>query len=312
MTDHTAPEPAPVPDVAIIGGGPAGLSAAIWLARYLRSVVLVDSGDPRNWEARSINGYLGLPHIAPPELRGTGRHTARALGVRLVDDCVDRAERLEEERFRLTLAAGEPLVARRLLIAIGIKDVWPDVPGLERCYGATVHHCPDCDGYEARDSATVVLATGRKAVGMALALATWTRKLVVCTNGQPPGLDTALAAKLAALEIPVVTEPVVGLISRAGCVRALELRSGVALDCEHIFFAIGHYPADDLGVQLGCERDEEGLIVVDDHFHTSVRNVFAAGDIIPGPHLAVAAASDGARAALSIHHSLLGESLRLE
>src|SRR3954470_23045762 len=107
-------------DVAIVGGGPAGLSAAIWLARYLHSVLLVDSGDPRNWETRGINGFLGHPGIRPSQLRGMGRDEARAHGVELVDAHVERVAQHDDERFELTLADGTPIRARRLLLAIGL------------------------------------------------------------------------------------------------------------------------------------------------------------------------------------------------
>src|SRR5688572_14948443 len=117
-------------DVAIVGGGPAGLSASCFLSRYLHSVVLVDSGDPRNWETRGVNCYLGLPGIKPADLRERGREEARKYGVVLVDDCVDRGLKLSDDEFVLTLPGGRSLKSRRLLLAIGLKDVWPDIPGL--------------------------------------------------------------------------------------------------------------------------------------------------------------------------------------
>lgn len=319
-------------DVAIVGGGPAGLSAAIWLGRYLHSVVLLDSGDPRNWETRGINGYLGLPGIRPAELRGAGRAEARRYGVELVDGFVVRARAEGDERFVLEYdpievtkagadapGPGSPrrpddnepcertrtLVARRLLLCIGLKDVWPRVPGLEQVYGDRAHVCPDCDGYSARDMKTVVLGRGRKAVGMALNLTTWTRDLVVCTNGDEPDMDDELRAKLDALDIAVDTRPIEGINLRDDSLRALRFADGSTLGCEKLFYAIGQYPADDLGAQLGCKRDDEGHVEVDDAYHTSVRNVFAAGDIVPGPQLGVAAAADGAIAALAIHKSLV-------
>jgi thioredoxin reductase len=293
-------------DVAIVGGGPAGLSAAIWMARYLHSVVLIDSGDPRNWETRGINGYLGLPNVCPAELRARGRDEARKYGVVLVDDCVATARRLTESDFALTLHSGATYEARRLLLAIGLKDVWPDIPGLGRVYGETAHVCPDCDGYEARGKKIVVIGKGRKAVGMALDLTTWTREIIICTNGEPPEMDDPdYCGKLDALNIPVLTDRVRYVREQAGRVYCLELESGMALDAERIFFAIGQYPADDLGAQLGCKRDAGGHVIVDEHFHTSVYNVFAAGDIVPGSQLAIAAASDGAIAALAMHESLL-------
>jgi thioredoxin reductase len=300
-------------DVAIVGGGPAGLSASVFLARYLHSVVLIDSGDPRNWETRGINGFLGRPGIKPAEIRALGREEARTYGVQLIDANVDRAVQQTDEEFVLTTSDDSELRARRVLLAIGLKDVWPDIPGLERAYGETAHVCPDCDGYEVRDRKTVVIGKGRKAVGMALNLTTWTREIIICTNGEPPDMDEAeYCQKLDALNIPVLTEKVTCLrVSPRGRVYCLELASGMQLDAERIFFAIGQYPADDLGAQLGCKRDSGGHIIVDEHGHTSVHNVFAAGDIVPGPQLAIAAASDGAIAALAIHKSLVPDAFKL-
>lgn len=299
-------------DVTIVGGGPAGLTAALFLARYLHSVVLVDSRDPRNWEARGINGYLGLHGITPPELRERGRAEAARYGAELVDGCVSTVRQQDDARFVTTLEDGRTLTSLRLLLAIGIKDVWPQVPGLDRCYGQTVHHCPDCDGHEARDRRTVVIASGRSAAGMALSLTTWTRDITICTNGKAAGIEPRVRAKLDALKIPVVDQRLVRLESDGHEVRALVLEDGTGVECERVFFAIGHYPADDLGVQLGCKRDDEGLIVVDDKYRTSVPNVFAAGDITPGPHLAIAAAGGGAVAALAMHASLVPDERRLD
>jgi thioredoxin reductase len=296
-----------------VGGGPAGLCASLFLARYLHSVVVIDSGDPRNWETRGINGFLGRPGIRPAELRASGRDEARKHGVSLVDDCVERAELNGAETFALSLRSGATVRARRILLAIGLKDVWPDIPGLQRVYGETAHVCPDCDGYEVVDKKTVVIGTGRKAVGMALNLSTWTRDIIICTNGHPPALDEKeYCDKLDALNIPVLTQRVLCVREKRGQLRSLELEDGMELDAERIFFAIGQYPADDLGAQLGCRRDSGGHIVVDEHYHTSVPNVYAAGDIVPGAQLAIAAAADGAIAALAIHKTLVPAERKLE
>jgi thioredoxin reductase len=192
-----------------------------------------------------------------------------------------------------------------------MKDVWPQIPGLEKCYGDTVHVCPDCDGYETRDKKTVVVGVGRKAVGMALALTTWTREIVICTDGKKPDMDEALLDQLKALNIPVLDSAIHCVVSKESEIRALELDGGMALDCERLYFAIGQYPADDLGAQLKCKRDELGRLVIDERNHTSVLNVFAAGDIAPGPQLAIAAAASGAIAAIAIHASLIPEARKL-
>jgi thioredoxin reductase len=300
-------------DVAIVGGGPAGLSASIWLARYLHRVLLVDSGDPRNWETRGINGFLGHPGIRPAELRGIGRDEARERGVVLVDATCETVAKLEEDTFELALAGGETWRARRLLLAIGLKDVWPDIPGLEQIFGANAHVCPDCDGHECRGKKVVVIGTGRKAVGMALNLTTWTSEIIICTNGESPNFDLEeYCEKLDALNIPVIQAPITCITHSGTHVHSLEFDDGISLDADKIFLAVGQYPADDLGAQLGCERDAGGHVIVDDAYHTSVMNCFAAGDLVPGPQLAIAAAGDGAIAALAIHKSLVPEARKLE
>ena len=288
------------------------MSAAIWSARYLHSVVLVDSGDPRNWETRGINGILGLEGIKPAELRARGRKNCRELGVQLVDAIVVRAEQGGEEEFALCLQGGGRITVRRLLLAIGLRDVWPDIPGLEHVYGANAHVCPDCDGYSARDRKVVVIGHGRRAVGMALDLSTWTSDIIICTNGRPPELDEPeYCDKLDALNIPVITEPVTRVCYVGHEIHCLMLANGMQLDTDKVFFTIGQYPADDLGVQLGCERDDGGHVVVDAHGQTSVFHVFAAGDITPGSQLAITAAAEGAKAALSMHRSLVPEGRKL-
>jgi len=201
--------------------------------------------------------------------------------------------------------------AQRVLLAFGLRDEWPKVPGLQQVYGSAAHVCPDCDGYDARNKKVIVIGNGRRAVGMALNLTTWTREIIICTNGRPPDLDDDYCAKLDALNIPVLTDPITRVTTDSRHIHCVALENGMQLDAEKIFFTIGQYPADDLGVQLGCERDDEGRIVIDARGHTSVLNVYAAGDITPGPQLAIAAAAEGATAALAIHKSLVPDERRL-
>jgi thioredoxin reductase len=298
-------------DVAVVGGGPAGLSGALWLARYLHKVVVVDSGDPRNWETRGINGYLGHQGIRSPELRELGRAEGAKYGVDFIGGIVDEAVNETGELFAIRLREGTVIEAERILLAIGIKDVWPQIPGLENCYGETIHVCPDCDGYETRDKKTVVVGKGRKAVGLALALTTWTKQIVICTDGEAPDMEQTLLDQLKALNIPVLDQPIKCVLSKEKEIAGLELEGGMSLDCERLYFAIGQYPADDLGAQLGCKRDQMGRLVIDDRNHTSVRNVYAAGDIAPGPQLAIVAAASGAVAASAIHASLVPDTRKL-
>jgi len=329
--------PDPTYEVAIIGGGPAGLTAGLWLGRYLHRVVVVDSGDPRNWETRGIHGFPGHPGITPAEFRGKTRDECREFGVNLLDGFVSRVRRngreftVEFDPMPATKAradqrgSGAPrtpsdntprpetrsLGAARLLLAFGLRDEWPKVPGLRQVYGSAAHVCPDCDGYDTRGRKVVVIASGRKAAGMALNLTTWTRDIVICTDGRPPDLDASDCAKLDALNIPVLSARIDCVLPEGDRIHAIELEGGMHLDCDHIFFALSQRPADDLGAQLGCARDDDGHIVVDSAQRTSVRNVWAAGDIVPGPQLALVAAAEGSVAALSIHKSLVPASRKL-
>ena len=325
-------------DVAIVGGGPAGLTAALWLGRYLHRVVVVDSGDPRNWETRGVNGFPGHPGITPAELRGRTREECRQYGVDLVDGFVAQVHQNRDDEFVVEFdpmpatkaqdgarGSGAPRVpsdnaprpetqrlrAKRLLLAFGLRDEWPKVPGLRQVYGSAAHVCPDCDGYDTRGKKVVVIASGRKAAGMALNLTTWTRDIVICTNGRPPDLDADQCAKLDALNIPVLSARIERVVPQGDRIYALELEGGMHLDCDHLFFALSQRPADDIGAQLGCERDDDGQIVVSMHQQTSVQHVWAAGDITPGPQLAVVAAASGAVAALSIHKSLVPNERKL-
>ena len=147
---------------------------------------------------------------------------------------------------------------------------------------------------------------------MALALTTWTREIVICTNGAPANMSTELLAKLDALNIPILEARITCLKSSGGDARSLELEGGMCLDCEQVFFAIGQEASDDLAAKLGCTRDQIGRVITDEHQHTSVMHVYAAGDIVHEPELAILAAGTGAVAALAIHHSLLPEGRRLD
>lgn len=296
-------------DIAIVGGGPAGLSAAIWAGRYGRQVVLVDRGDPRNWATRGVNGYLGLAGVRPSSLREAGRVEAASHDVLLADAEVLRVERcthpLRDSCFALHVAGGDTLHARRVLLAFGLKDVWPDIPGLERVFGASAHVCPDCDGHEARGQRIAVVGTGKRALAMALALRTWSTSLTIVTDGRPVRLSVAAHERLRQNDIALRTDAIDHVEVDGRALQSLVFRSGDTLVVDKLFFNVAQRPADDLAAQLGCARDRGGHVVVSAHGATSISGVFAAGDITPGPQLAIRAAASGAVAAMAMHKSLL-------
>jgi len=281
-------------DCIIIGGGPAGLTCAIFLARYRRRVLLVDSGKPRNYASRAIHGFLGQHNIAPGELLARGRAEAQAAGVEICHSIAERVERVGDI-FDVTTGVG--LVhARRVVLAYGVRDILPDIPEIESFYGGSVFHCPDCDGYEVRD----------KQVGLALKLLQWTDRLTVFTDGHAREWTDEHHSKLLALGIGVKDEKIIALTGDDGIVRTAVLATGQQIAVDAFFFTIGVRRSCILAEDLGCQVDDDRPnIIVDDHKQTSVEGIYAVGDLVPGSQLAITSAADGAIAAIAINKSLL-------
>jgi thioredoxin reductase len=211
-------------------------------------------------------------------------------------------------------APAKTFESRRLLLATGLRDLLPECPGFRDFYGATVHHCPDCDGFEVTGKRVAVLGRGAQVVGFTLNLLTWTDQLTVITNGDDGDMTDEHRARLAHFNIPITKRSIMELEGDREACRLARVRftDDSTLDCDALFFNSGTVPASDLHEQLGCKLDEEcGLIWVDDEAQTSVRGVYAAGDITPHSQLAVVAAAEGAMAAIHIHKSLLPDERRV-
>ncbi|MEW5928811.1 MAG: NAD(P)/FAD-dependent oxidoreductase [Gemmatimonadota bacterium] len=293
-------------DVVVIGGGPAGLSAGLWLARYRRRAIVVDAGDPRNAETWAVHGYPGLDDVAPYELRRRLREQALAAGSEIRAAMVEAVEGREDD-FRVTLSDGVELRARRVLLCTGLKDILPEIPGFEELYGKSIWHCPDCDGPGVADMRVGVLGWGRQIAAFCTYMLTWTDRLVLLTHGHPPELPEKSREALERFDIPVVTEVIDRLEGDAGCIQRVVFHDGGTLELDAMFVHIASGPGSTLAADLGCEADDEGILEVDRNHETTVPGVYAAGDIIPGSRLAIRAASEGVRAAVGIHKSLIPE-----
>lgn len=316
MKQHRQPE-----DCIVIGAGPAGLSAAFFLARYRYRMLVFHHNSPRNLYSHGVHGLIGRDGILPAELLARGRDEVRQYGGVIIAACVTSAERLADDHFRVKVESGETggalteetYEARRLL-ATGLRDVTPDCPGFLEFYGLSVFHCPDCDGYEVSDKRVAILGRGRTTAGFTLNLLTWTDRLTLITDGEPDDLTEEHRARLASFNIPIIHQSVVRLEgdSHTGRLERVQFADGSALECDALFFNLGTQPASDLHSQLGCRLDDEsGLVWIDEHQQTSVPGVYAAGDLTPRSQLAVVAAAEGAMAAIQIHKSLLPEALRI-
>lgn len=297
-------------DVIVIGGGPAGLAAALWLARYRLRVRVFDAENPRNEETWAVHGYLGLEDIPPMELRRIGREQATRAGAEYEAATVETAEG-EKNDFRVTLADGRSFQARRLLFTTGLRDIIPEIPGLDRFYGTSIWHCPDCDGPTVEGLRVGVIGWGRQIAGFLMQMLTWTEELVLLTHGHSPELPPASAEALERFGIPVRTEALVRIEGTDGQVERVVFEDGSSEEFQAMFFHIAYGPGSSLPAELGCEANEEGILQVDEDFETTVPGVYAAGDIVHGSKLAIRAASDGTRAAIGIYRSLLPEERRV-
>jgi thioredoxin reductase len=298
-------------DCIVIGAGPAGLSASLFLARYLRRTLTFHHNSPRNEYAHGIHGFLGHDGIRPYELLARGRDEVAGYGGLIVEACVNAVEKVSAECFRVRVGAEgaeQVFEARRLLLATGLRDLTPDCPGFRDFYGATVHHCPDCDGYEVRDKRVAVLAYDKNAAGFTAHLLTWTRQITLLSNGNE--IPASERAKLAKLDVPIRTETVVKLDGEKSTqqLQRVMFAEGEPLECDALFFNLGTELATNFHEPLGCRLDPEcGLVWVDETQQTSIPGVYAAGDITPQSQLAVVAAAEGAMAAIHIHRSLVPE-----
>jgi thioredoxin reductase len=309
-------------DCIVIGAGPGGLSAALFLARYRRRVLTFHHNSPRNLYSHGVHGFLGHHGIMPTELLARGRDEVTKHGGLIVEGCVTKVEKIADEHFRVSTGdekdAGEDgkqsFESRRILLATGLRDLAPDCPGFPDFYGVTVHHCPDCDGYEVSDKRVAVLSRGQAAIGFTLGLLTWTDKLTLMTNGDEGDITEEHRAKLAHFNIPITNRRVTKLEgdTETKQIKRVHFEDGEPLECDALFFNLGTEMSGDLHEQLGCRLDKEcGLVWVDDEQQTSVSGVYAAGDITPHSQLAIVAAAEGAMAAIQIHKSLVPEERRV-
>jgi len=295
-------------DAAVVGGGPAGLSAATWLARHRRRVVLVDSGERRNRWVERTHGYLGLDPVDPADL--VERAVGGLLAYPTAEVCEAQATAAEvrpDGTFGLSTDGAGDVVARRLVLATGVEDSFPDVDGFFDHYGAGVFHCPTCDGYEARDRSVVAFGWSEHVAGFALSLLDWAASVTVVTDGSRFEGDAACRAALDRDRIAVREDDAVALLGRRGSLEGVRLRGGDTVPCELAFFSIAHRPRTELAAFLGCALTAEGCIVVDGDQHTTVPGVYAAGDVVPGLQIVQVAAAQGAVAGVRCALSLRGE-----
>jgi thioredoxin reductase len=295
-------------DVLVVGGGPAGLSAATWLGRYRRRTLLVDAGEHRNRWVDHVHGLLANDPIAPADLHRRAREDLEQYPhVTVTQDRVV-ALRGSEGCFIAELESGAPaLSASRVVLATGVRDAFPDVAGFEEHYGADVFHCPTCEGFDARERDVVVLGWGAQVPAFATGLLDWAASVTIVTDGPEPDIDGSQRDRLGDFGIEVVEGQADELVGERGALRCVRLADGRELPTTMAFFSIAHEPTLDLATGVGCARTDEGVLAVDEHGLTSVPGVYAAGDITPGMQLVAIAVGKGTVAGVAAALSLQGD-----
>jgi len=314
-------------DVIIVGGGPAGLSAALVLGRCLRSVLVIDAGHPRNYASRAAHNFLTRDGIEPIKLLRLGREEIERYGVRFEQRVVKNAACVRAG-FEVELADGSRRGCRKLLIATGVCDVLPEIQNLEAFYGLGVHHCPYCDAYEYRGQALAAYGQGSKAVGLAENLRTWSDRVTAITNGAIGRGDRRLAQRLGIAvreERVVKLEAVVGKGASGEAVFGdprqqvsveqdardrlgrVAFESGPPLEVAALFFNTAQVQRSQLPFTLGCGRDAEGGVRTDRRQRTGVPGLYLAGDASRDVQFIVVAAAEGARAGVAINADLQAE-----
>ena len=280
-------------DALILGGGPAGLSAAVYLARFTRSVLVLDAGEGRSSFAQNNENYLGFPDgVTTKALRDLGRKQAERFGAQFKDCHVLRIERCEQQdasdpdvcsaqaAFRAYTTEGQ-FEGRTLLFATGVKDVWPDVPNVHDWIGRQLFWCITCDGYRTKDKTLVCIGNTDEAATTTLQFLLFTRNIVLVADPDKARFSEQKRAALAAQDIPLLlARPERFELSPQGDrITAVCLDDGTRLACDMIFSLLGVRPNTQLAREMGVALDEEGYVQIDEEGYTNIPGVFAAGDL---------------------------------
>ena len=292
-------------EVIIIGGSYAGLSAALALARSLRRILIIDSGQPCNSPTPHSHNFLTQDGKTPQEIAAVARK--QVLHYDTVNWLNDSAVegRKTNDGFKITVASGEMYAAQKLIFATGLKDLMPDIDGFAQCWGKSILHCPYCHGYEVRHKPTAVLANGDMAFHFARLISNWTPALSLCTNGKSTLTDEEMQ-KLKRRKIQVVEREIDRFVHQNGQIRQVVFMNKTTLPVEALYAKPDFVQHCSIPESLGCELTKDGLISVDGFQKTSVEGVFACGDN-SGMRSVSAAVASGSKAGGVVNFQLIEE-----
>jgi|KBSSwiStaDraftv2_1062776.scaffolds.fasta_scaffold14686_10 thioredoxin reductase len=294
-------------DVIIIGGGPAGLNAAVVLGRCQRKVLLFDTGNQRNRFSHGIRNYLTRDCMLPADFINEGHKEIKKYAVLLKRMLITNAIKREDGLFVLKDNNGNTYCAKKILIATGLTDHLPPIKGFREFYGRSIFHCPYCDAWEVRNKKIAVYAKNKNGSELALSLHTWSRWITYFTDGKKY-LKPREQEMLRLYNIPIITDPIEKLEGSNGQLQKILLKNGEQHSCDALFFVNGYSPQSNLVEQLGCTTTtKKKMVITNKYQQTTVPGVFVAGDADKDMHFVVIAAAEGAKAAVVINKELQKE-----
>ena len=292
-------------DVVVIGGGAAGLSAALVLTRALRTVAVVDAGAPRNARAAHMQGFLSRDGLPPQELLAAGRGEVAGYGGVILAGRASSIEPRDAMTFAVRLADGRQLTARRVLVSTGLTDQLPDIPGVGELWGRDVLHCPYCHGYEVRDQQVGVLGTADDSVAFAQLVRQWASDVVYFPHRQ--AITSSQREQLTARAVGIVEGTVARLESTDDRLSGVRMDDGRVIRRGAVFVRPHFVPNDALLAGLGCAIDETGWVVADGTGATSVPGIWVAGNASNARAQVITAAGEGSAAAIALNADLVQE-----
>lgn len=293
-------------DCIIIGGGPAGLSAAVVLARCRRRVLIFDTGIYRNQHSHGIHNYLTRDDILPSEFLSISHRELEKYPVQKLNKRITGARKNEKGIFEVKDDSGTLYHSKKLLVATGLLDNLPTVEGFKEFYGKSIFHCPYCDAWEVRDRKLGVYARNKEGWELALALKGWSADVTLYTDGRnkvKPFQKEALDAN----NIPVIGLAIARLEGKDGQMEKIIFKNGEQKECDALFFVNGYTQQCDLAEALGCNANKQGVILTNRLQQTNIEGLYVAGDAARDMHFIVVAAADGAKAGVTINKELQKE-----
>ena len=296
-------------DVIIIGGGPAGLSAAMVLGRCCRKVIVYDGGKPRNRFSSHLNGYLTRDGISPLEFIELARKELDKYGTKLIFEEATKIEK-KNNYFEVQIEDGTIHRSRKLILATGVRDNIPQIKNIDKYYGVSVHHCPICDGLQYKDKAIGVMGPAGNCINLALQLLQWSENISVFTAEHIDYSEEKV--KLLEDHKIKIVEGTIKELNGGNKLSKVVMDDGREIFCDALFIATGYEPASKLFSDIGCRTSETGEVYVNHSQESNVKGVYIAGDVCKDMKLVIISAAEGAKAAVAINKKLTEEDLGVE